>query len=68
MVKIGIVVIALGFIAFAAFQLIGSSIDANGILREPFGMLPIGFALLIAGAITTLTGLVRRKIKKPPRD
>jgi hypothetical protein len=68
MIKIGIFAISLGLIVLAAFQLIGSAIDANGTRREPFGLLPIGFALLIGGAVTTLTGLIRRKVKGPPRD
>jgi Protein of unknown function (DUF3955) len=68
MVKIGLLVMALGLIALVAFQLIGSSVDADGILREPFGLLPVGFALLFAGAVTTLAALVWRKIRGLPRD
>ncbi len=58
---------ALGLASLVAFSLIGSSVDADGRLREPFGLLPIGFTLLLAGAITTLAALVWRKIKGPPR-
>lgn len=68
MVKIGLLVMALGLIALVAFQLIGSSVDADGTLREPFGLLPVGFSLLFAGAVTTLAALVRRKIRGLPGD
>lgn len=63
MLKMGVIAIVLGLIALIAFKLIGSSIDANGVLHEPFGLLPIGFALLVAGAVAVLLGWVRRKTR-----
>ena len=33
-----------------AFHAIGSHVDANGVLREPFGLLPISTAMLLASA------------------
>ncbi|MES2580788.1 MAG: DUF3955 domain-containing protein [Pseudomonadota bacterium] len=48
MIKIGIFVADLGLISLVAFWLIGYSVDADGILREPFGLLPIGFMLLLS--------------------
>jgi len=38
-----------------AFQAIGSRVDANGVLREPFWLLPTSALLLLASA-AALTG------------
>ena len=51
-----------GFLGCAlAFQWIGSSVDAKGVLHEPFALIPIGY-LLIAGSATCLVvAFARRK-------
>lgn len=49
---------------FAAFSMIGSTVDANGILHEPFGLIPIGylFALLaVIFGVCLLVGAVKKK-------
>ena len=33
-----------------AFHAIGSHVEANGVLREPFGLLPLSAMLLLASA------------------
>lgn len=38
-----------------AFHVIGSRVDTNGVLREPFGLLPISGLLLLASGVA-LTG------------
>jgi len=38
----------LSALCFAAFGLIGSRVDAQGILREPFFLLPVGWLLAAA--------------------
>jgi hypothetical protein len=52
--------IGLAFLLVAAacwigYRLIGSEIDAEGVLHEPFGLIPLGwlslFGALIAGAV-----------------
>ncbi|WP_373565876.1 DUF3955 domain-containing protein [Microbulbifer okhotskensis] len=45
----------------ARLQLIGSSVDLLGILREPFALLPLGFLIVIIGTVMAVTRLVRRK-------
>lgn len=50
-----------------AFNIIGSSVDENGILIEPFALLPIGYALLfvsvIAGVVIGVKGLLGRSVR-----
>ena len=52
---------------FMAFNIIGSSVDENGILIEPFALLPIGYALLfvsvIAGVVVGVKGLLGRSVR-----
>jgi hypothetical protein len=47
----------------AAFWLIGSRVDGEGVLREPFALLPVGSMLLalgLSGAIASRVMLRRR--------
>lgn len=44
------VLLALGGACLLAFNLIGSTIDAQGMLHEPFGLIPIGWLLILGGA------------------
>jgi len=43
------------------FYLIGSDVSENGILQEPFGLLPISFIFLFIGILTMILGLWRRR-------
>jgi len=47
-----------------AFEMIGSRVDSKGVLREPFGLLPIS-ALLLLGSGTALTGAWAARGRKP---
>lgn len=44
-----LVLMLVGLVCFAAFGLIGSHVDPDGVLGEPFFLLPIGYLLLSAG-------------------
>ncbi len=52
---------ALGAACLAVHRFIGVTVDENGVLQEPFGLLPIGFLLLAVGGIGLLVSLLRRK-------
>ncbi len=45
------IIIMLGLSCLLAFFLVGSEVDENGILREPFILLPIGGFLSIIGTL-----------------
>ncbi|MFN5510605.1 MAG: DUF3955 domain-containing protein [Burkholderiales bacterium] len=52
----------LSALCFAAFGLIGSHVDANGILREPFFLLPMGWlfaAFALAAGLFAIVHTVR---------
>lgn len=56
---LSLALIALGGACLLAFNLIGSTIDAQGMLHEPFGLIPIGWLLILGGAALGLAGLTR---------
>ena len=58
--RLTILLFSISLICRASFYLIGSDIDENGYLKEPFGLIPIG-ALFFFSSIMSLAWL---KIKK----
>ena len=60
--KITILLFIIGLLCLLAFNLIGSTVDAQGVLHEPFGLIPIGFLLIVLGVV--LYGYQRLKNKR----
>mgnify|MGYP001062569726 CR=1 FL=1 len=60
-VSCGIAVI--GALMLMAFGLIGSHVNSDGILREPFALLPIGVLLLALGGIGGVASLVMLRLR-----
>ena len=59
--NISILLLMTGGLCLLAFNLIGSTVDAQGVLHEPFGLLPIGFLLMILGALIYIYQLAKSK-------
>jgi hypothetical protein len=63
--------LCLGFACLAAFRLIGGEVDADGVLREQFWLIPVGwFSIsvgLILGAVYAF-GRLSRQGRPPPQD
>jgi Na+/H+-dicarboxylate symporter len=66
MVRIGMLLMVMGIASFMAFSLIGSTLNEQGFLQEPFALLPLGYLLLLAGAGLVLFGLVRSRRRPRP--
>lgn len=49
MMKMGALLILAGLGCFLAFNLMGSTLDAQGMLHEPFALLPLGYLLIFMG-------------------
>lgn len=64
MTRIGLFVAAIGLVCLLSFRIIGSSVDPDGFLREPFGLLPIGYLLVFVGALVAFLGFIRLLIAK----
>ncbi|MGY0614645.1 DUF3955 domain-containing protein [Vibrio sp. FJH11] len=60
--KISIIFSLLGWLCLVAYIYIGARIDENGVLIEPFGLIPL-FWLLELLALTSLTFTVVKHIK-----
>ncbi|MFK0378508.1 DUF3955 domain-containing protein [Pandoraea sp. NPDC090278] len=43
-----------GFACWIAFAAIGSEVDAQGFLREPFALVPVGMLMVVIGVIGSL--------------
>ena len=59
--KIATSLLIFGIICFASFYLIGSEVDENGYLQEPFFLLPIGFICICLSMILYLVFAIVKK-------
>ncbi|MFQ2404213.1 DUF3955 domain-containing protein [Aeromonas caviae] len=57
---IGALLILAGLGCFLAFNLLGSTLDAQGFLHEPFALLPLGYLQLFTGMVLTVIPLLRK--------
>ncbi|MBY4677413.1 DUF3955 domain-containing protein [Marinobacterium arenosum] len=57
--KLSLLFLAVGLGCLVAFQLTGSTIDADGYLQEPFALLPVGWFCLVTGFAFALASLSR---------
>lgn len=53
----------LGLICLVLFKIVGSGVDADSILREPFFLLPTGYALALFGFGGLLVKFLLRTIR-----
>jgi len=47
-----------------AFNLIGSTVDADGILREPFALIPLSYLSALIGLILMTIAVVQRSLRR----
>lgn len=66
--SISITLLLLGVTSFLSNILIGSYIDKDGLLHEPFALIPIGYLLIFTGSllglVTFLISAIITKIKE----
>jgi hypothetical protein len=63
--------LGLGLACLVAFRLIGSEVDADGVLREPFALIPIGWFSISLGLILAAVyavGQLTARDRGPPQD
>lgn len=61
MVAVGLFLVVLTIAFGLAYELIGSHVDADGWLREPFGLIPLAWLSGLAGVVLVAVGLWRRR-------
>lgn len=59
MTRFGLFIALAGAVCLVAFRYVGTTVDQNGLLHEPFALLPIGYSLLFLGACLVVYGLVK---------
>ncbi|MEV8465813.1 DUF3955 domain-containing protein [Fluviibacterium sp. DFM31] len=62
--RLGLILMILAGACWVAFGLIGSEIDENGILQEPFYLLGGGWLLMLAGTGLVLIALITRLFRR----
>lgn len=57
----GALLLALSATCVVSYWRIGSHLDPDGTLREPFGFIPLGYLSAFLGVILLVVGFVRRR-------
>ncbi|RRK11266.1 DUF3955 domain-containing protein [Lactiplantibacillus garii] len=55
-------------LCFILKMMLGSYVDADGFLREPFFLLPVGYGLLVLALVTTIILAVQRWHRRAHRN
>lgn len=55
--------LGLGIACFIARIWIGAHVDDEGILREPFALIPIGYLLSVAGVLSVLLRIILNRLQ-----
>ena len=58
-----IIMILAGIGCFLLANMIGSTVDKNGLLHEPFFLIPIGYLFLLVGLVSGIVYLIQRARK-----
>lgn len=58
------VLVALGILCIVIFRMVEPHVDKDGVLHEPFGLLPIGLVLILLGGLWTAVSFSIRYIKR----
>jgi hypothetical protein len=67
LLRVALLLLLIGTGCLVTFQLIGSSVDQNGFVQEPFALIPIGWLFIIVGAIIAAAYLIRTGLNKLSR-
>ena len=60
--KIATTLLVIGIMFFVSFELIGSEVDENGFINEPFTLLPIGFIFICLSMVLFIVfALIKKK-------
>ncbi len=59
--KLAYIFISLTIIFMLAFKLIGSQVDANGTLQEPFFLIPFSYLSFVLGIVFAIISVVKKK-------
>ena len=63
MKRAAIVLMLSSFACIVAFEVIGSSVNDDGTLVEPFFLIPIAWLLFVVGGILTIATFIKGRLK-----
>jgi hypothetical protein len=63
MKRVAIALILSGLACVVAFEVIGSSVNEDGILVEPFFLIPIAWLLFLTGGVLAIATFIKGRIK-----
>jgi hypothetical protein len=63
MILVSVLLMCGGAACLVAFNLIGSTVEPDGRLNEPFGPIPVGFLLVGLGLVVGLLYLLMRRVQ-----
>lgn len=58
---VGILLLGLAFALMVAYQVVGVHVDAEGVLREPFALIPLAWLSGLTGAVLVAIAVWRRR-------
>jgi hypothetical protein len=58
--NIAIILFFIGTIELITFKIVGSKLDPDGILIEPFWLLPTGYIFILLSVISTIVNFIRK--------
>ena len=61
MLVAGALLLALSATFAVTYWRIGSHLDADGFLHEPFGLIPLAWLSALVGAVLVVVGVTRRR-------
>ncbi|MBB1060172.1 DUF3955 domain-containing protein [Marilutibacter spongiae] len=68
MYRLGILAVLAGVDGLVAFRLIGGQVGPDGVLHEPFALVPLGCLAIVLGAALLAGGWVRSRRAHAPRE
>lgn len=64
----GVLLLTLAAALVAAYAVIGSSVDADGTLREPFAFIPLAWLCGVAGTLLVVVAVRRSRRQRTEAD
>lgn len=62
--KVGILFLVMGLASFGAYWVIGSHVDEQGVLIEPFPLIPLGYLSLAVGVVLLVIPRLGRVLRR----
>jgi hypothetical protein len=62
--KVGMLLLVMGLASFGAYWMIGAHVDEQGVLIEPFPLIPLGYLGLAVGVLLLVIPRMSRVLRR----